>query len=608
MGVLAWSKKSWTVGIVHFFLITSLLLTLFWVVYYCQYGFDFSDEGSYIAWIADPFRYKGSVTQFGYIYNPLYRLMNSSIFHLRVANIAITFILTWIMVCVYASVVFSDSAKSKYEKYLTPAAMAIAMLAFLNWWLPTPSYNSLAMQGVIIMATGLLVLDVRDERLHILGWLAMGIGGWIVFMAKPSSAAAMGFLFLANLSFSRKLNVRGVGSGLLVATSMLAISSLYIDGSVITFIERLRSEYFFQQAFLSGDKTYTIFRINRPQLGGSLLIWFVLWVVFIIYFCLSVAKGQIGSLLSLLGYSALLLIALFPPYTVMFAPPLAMPKDNILFLSIPVGILVAVIRISMKEKKFALDFSKLNFALIVTLAAIPHAFAFGTSVNYWTAGAKVGLFWVLSGLAFIPIFDLKKAHVARIFGSAALVSILLTVQLVGSGLHDPYRQPHPLWENRFVTQVGHSGSVLILGEGFSKYITTAVKLAKQSDFVDGTPVIDLTGQSPGLLFTMGSKILGRPWIPGGYEGSDTLASLVLGQENCLDLAQAWVLFEPEGPRRLSSGVLSTYGADIDSDFLQVAKFLTPVGAGGYEFAREQYLFKPIRSNAIAYDSCLRSRE
>ena len=68
---------------------------------YSAYGIDFTDESFYLVWIANPFLYEGSTSQFGFVYHPLYSLLGSDIANLRQANILITFGLAWIFAYVF---------------------------------------------------------------------------------------------------------------------------------------------------------------------------------------------------------------------------------------------------------------------------------------------------------------------------------------------------------------------------------------------------------------------------------------------------------------------------------------------------------------------------
>src|SRR5665811_1897761 len=59
----------------------------------CGYGFDFSDEGMHLNAIAYPWDFGPSVTQFGFVYHPVYWLLDGDLELLRRFNIGLTFVL-----------------------------------------------------------------------------------------------------------------------------------------------------------------------------------------------------------------------------------------------------------------------------------------------------------------------------------------------------------------------------------------------------------------------------------------------------------------------------------------------------------------------------------
>lgn len=84
--------------------VTTLILA--WVLWYCSYGIDFTDESFYLVWMANPFNYGESVTQFGFVYHLLYELLHGDIVALRRVNILITFGLAWVLCAVFLKTVF----------------------------------------------------------------------------------------------------------------------------------------------------------------------------------------------------------------------------------------------------------------------------------------------------------------------------------------------------------------------------------------------------------------------------------------------------------------------------------------------------------------------
>jgi hypothetical protein len=164
-----------------------------------------------------------------------------------------------------------------------------------------------------------------------------------------------------------------------------------------------------------------------------------------------------------------------------------------------------------------------------------------------------------------------------------------------------------LREDNYKLDIGKSGSTLIISEGFGQYISEAIHVAKMAGFKEGTPMVDLTGQSPGILYALGASNIGTPWILGGYPGSDKFAVEALNRASCEDFSIAWLLTEANGPIKISSEILSSFGADLVKDFEIVGTVRTAEGAGGYREARLQQFFKPVRSVNIAMAACTASK-
>ena len=164
-----------------------------WLLWYCHYGFDFTDEGFYLNWISHPFNYSASLSQFGFLYHPLYQLVGGDIAALRQANVMLNFCLGWSAGWALLSRIFGVRTLSVLPKFAISAGMAssgLLSLVFAGMWLPTPSYNSLAFQGLLITAAGLFLVDKTSSRASMVGCVLIGVGGWLVFMGKPTSAAA----------------------------------------------------------------------------------------------------------------------------------------------------------------------------------------------------------------------------------------------------------------------------------------------------------------------------------------------------------------------------------------------------------------------------------
>ena len=175
----------------------------------------------------------------------------------------------------------------------------------------------------------------------------------------------------------------------------------------------------------------------------------------------------------------------------------------------------------------------------------------------------------------------------------ALAVQATTAALLQTGLEQPYRQPTPLRFNSSTLEIGSQRSKLVLEEGYAEYIASAVSIAQKAGFQLNTPVIDLSGQSPGILYAMGAENIGYAWTIGGYPGSLKFAQAVLARTSCEKLSIAWVLSEHDGPRSITSEAIVNLGAAFPSSYEHVGTWQTAEGAGGYAERRTQKLYRPV---------------
>ena len=169
----------------------------------------------------------------------------------------------------------------------------------------------------------------------------------------------------------------------------------------------------------------------------------------------------------------------------------------------------------------------------------------------------------------------------------------------------PYRQTEPLSQNNTAVTVGASHSELKLSQSNADFFRQAQDSANKAGFKVNTPVIDLTGQSPGIVYVIGGKAIGQPWMIGGYLGSEQLATAVLQSVNCREIAAAWLLVEPQSKLQISAMMLDKFGIQVKTDYHLATTFTMPAGIGGENSTinREQYLLKPTRSIKEATAVC-----
>lgn len=586
-------------------LTVSVLITaamLVWLFRLSHYGIDLTDESLHLIWMAHPFRYEESTSQYGFMYHSIYVLLAGDIAALRQINILVTFALAWALCWVVLRTTFGAQGSGKARFVALAASLATVSLLFLNSWVPTPSYYSLTLQSLLIAATGLLLCEKKTSASSIAGWLLLGVGGWLAFMAKPTTAAALAACAVVYLLAAAKLNFRLLAIAAATSAALLCLSAWAIDGSIAGFIDRLRGGVEAARLLGGGHTLTELLRIDRFTLAlKAKLLFLVTLTLAVSAACLGQAKNK---WLAGAGIVATMLLAALSLVVIFRAFPgrlYAGKFQELLILAVPVSsVVIAGVLLRLKGLR-RLD--RAHIALALVFLMLPHAYAFGTNGNYWIIGAHAGLFWILGGIAILgPLGSSAGLH--AILVPLALAGQLVTVALINTGITTPYRQPEPLWRNGYVAEFGNSGQRLVLSNDFGRYIDVAVKTAMAAGFKKDTPVIDLTGQSPGILYAMGADNIGQAWMIGGYPGSDALAEASLKKVPCTKLARAWLLLEEDGPRHISSDVLRIYNADLSKDFEVASSFQTAPGVGGYETPpRLQKVLKPIRSFEAANTAC-----
>ncbi|MDQ0134141.1 hypothetical protein J2T08_002059 [Neorhizobium galegae] len=583
------------------------LMILGWLLRYSFYGLDFTDESYYLVWMSNPFIYEVSATQFGFIYRPLYILLNGDIALLRQANIVITFSLGWCLAYTYLASLAPEVRQGRVALHITAAGLGTSSLVVFSTWLATPNYNSLAFQALIVTAIGLLLADKAITHKSFAGWITIGIGGWLAFMAKPSTAVALAVGILACLLVSGKFSLRLLLLTAATAIGLLLFSALMIDGSVSGFARRLQLGVEFGGYLGSGHTMSQILRIDNFRIRGpgQLAILSVFAATFVAIWGAWSEKSK-GAIVSLSACACFFTVtALLALSQVHKVAGLGEFEGLLIFGVVFAAVLTGLI---FGRPKPLWSLSAEQWAIATLFLVMPHIYAFGTNRNYWENGAWAGIFWLLAGVTLLRpvVSELGNWSFAM---PLALATQTVTAVLLQTGLEQPQRQTQPLRLNETTLEIGPQRSALVLSAGYATYIADAVAAAQNGGFEPDTPVIDLSGQSPGILYAIGAKNIGQAWIIGGYPGSLKLAKAALDHVPCEEIVEAWVLFEPDGPRSIPTELMSSLGTAFPQGYQEVGTWRTAEGAGGYDASRAQELYKPTApTEALSACRAIRAKE
>ena len=409
-------------------------------------------------------------------------------------------------------------------------------------------------------------------------------------MAKPSTAFALSIGIACALMISRKLSMKLLAISIVCACFLVFSSALAIDRSLFLFIERFRTGIEFAAYLGGGHSLGEIFRLDNFKLNHreTLAITFLAISSFLAARSTSSARTAaklFSFLISLVFFIAVVVLAIvWVDETAGFGHFQGMVVWGIVLSMVALGLTSGPRRPLMSD-------SVPYWGMAVLFFLMPYTFAFGTIGNYWRVGSSASIFWVFGGLVMMgPLIRSQKNLIFAL--PLVLATQAVTAALLQTGLERPYRQPQPIRNNDTPMKFGASGSELMLSAGFAKYVSEANAVAQRAGLQANTPVIDLTGQSPGILYALNAESIGQAWTIGGYPGSAKLAIAALERVSCEKIAAAWLLWEPNGQRSLPAEVMQSLGADFPTNYRQMGAWETADGAGGRKQRIQQILLAP----------------
>jgi hypothetical protein len=584
--------------------VAASLSLLGWVLLRCRSGFDFTDEGFYLNWISNPWDFHGAVSQFGFVYHPLYRLVGGDLALLRQCNVLIIFGLSCALCIVLLRSICGDWAAFSRPKRVGFLGVAVALasssLAFFDAWIPTPNYNSLTLQSLMLATIGVLAAKRELSKSSIAGWILVGVAGGVAFLAKPTTAAELGFLIFVYVIVARKFTLRGMLIAVAGAILIMIISAFVIDGSLVGFFQRYVDGLDASNRLTPSHSLSGIFRWNKFSLGKDQKFVFV--ALFVLTFAASsyaIVRSGLARVGILIAVSASIL-GIAATLGVLFTSATYMPFQPKQFLAISLGVAVAAMVFPTGTYRLL---PRHNLALVVFLAMLPHAYVFGSETDLWESSARAGLFWLLIGVVISTANAASNGAWHRLLAVVA-IAIPVSIGVLYSSMEHPYRQLESLNLQTSRVEIKHKSS-LLLSDVTASYVRALDQLTRENGFETGNTMLDLTGISPGSLYVIGARPLGVAWTLGGYSGSSDFVRAGIDRESCEAIGASWILVEPNSPQYFVPNLLQPYGINISSDYLVVGSISSSRYAPPQKF--EQQLLKPARSLEIARQACEEAR-
>lgn len=590
MAVLATSS-----GVLSAALLTA---TLWW----CRVGLDFTDEGFYLNWMAYPDQYDASVSEFGIVYHPLYWILNGNITHLRQANVLITFVLAFAVIFLIARQIRPLTVLPMWQRLALTSGLACSSLLYFGVGLLMPSYNSLVLQGALLAFCGVSLVAGSDLRQGAIAALLIGTGASLIFLAKPTSVI-VGLTVAAMVLSSRDTRWRSrvgvlLGAGACGALELIVVAWAY-DGSLGAFIDRIKVGKQLLDVLGGGAAFQRPLRWPHFRPGiGQLLVTLAATIATVCAIRALLAACVSRRCWWLTG-AALAIFAVSPLVVHSSTFTAGNVYRGLVVLAAPGAVLVVMwMTRGSRGSRSLLDSRSVSAALALLIT--PHLLAFGSSASYWSVAGFMAIFWLL-----VAVSVLAAAPPRVVVGSVAVLAVCIpffAARLLLVPLQSPYRQPSLATANVAI-EVGRPNTTIRVNPDVAAFVTTTLQGVEDAGMQPGTPVLDLTGASPTLIWIWGAVSAASPWTLGGYPGSAATAEIALRRAPCDMVARMWVLTAPGGAREISPAVLSAVDASLLEDYVETTEWLAPVAVTQASKPIKHVLYRPTRSDAQASAVC-----
>ena len=558
------------------------------------FGFDITDEGFYLNSIKFAQEYSSQLTSFGAIFHPLFIAVSGDVVNLRrlvwIVSYSVFFILFWSILRVKKN----DLGLTKFRAFLLASCFAVSVLQFSRNWLLSPNYNIAALIALAIFMLG--VLTLTQSRHLSFGAFLVSIGGVLAAFVKLPLAfcLAIYFFFLVLiLPASRSVFIKTIVASILLFSLMVFLfwggPGLYIEDLTRAYAQgshlvNERESLFAYLSWHGGLKLPTLMQLFKDIELVFLLVNFLLLFVTLAgfeYF------GKRKSRVTFLVYLVLVITTTLLLYWASYSRLIEIKGKSATLSMVLVWLIVSVVvLLRMFKLSGSAEIDKRIKPIILLSLVSPYFYAFGSSNNYWHSMSLVSIF------VYVALILMSKDRLwVYAIAAFSFVQTSSSSPLLGGSIYRQSSLEIAELSNFTELEQGALAGVSVSPE-LDQYFKHA-KATFSSNGYRGENIIDLTGASPGLIYFLGGRSAGAPWLLGGYPGSEAHALVRLSSENKNELSNSWVITE-NWRRAIDPKVLDELKLNLKECFSLTSTISLPPGVGGRKFATLQRVYRPLK--------------
>lgn len=502
-------------------------------------GLDLMDE-SYslrLTQFPDASKPAGEPYLVGFLLHPVLQLCQGDIGAFRLLGFAVTAAVSALTARSVLGVYGAHSHGTSLRRVVVLVCVSTSLMVY-QLEIRVPSYRSVTVLGLLVATAGVaMVLRRRAWP----GGVVLGLGGWLAFSGKPTSAALLAAVVLT-MVVSRRLPWQAAVGALASAAGGAAVTLAIAGLSPAEATWYLRNGARLVTLLSAYPDVLTILGGSGVRPFALLLLGTPFALLFVVLLVRHRTDGgdcgpRLVPALVLVASAAAVAtggIAAFAPRTLGYQ-----------MLAFGVLLLLPVVHLGWGHLREMFPRGSAR-VMAVVLLLMPYAYAIGSNRDVLTTTGMAAVFWaLLCGVAVLHADaasspdDPPAAGISLLF--VALVPAVVVAVAFGDGPEGPEL-------SRAGTAAPVAGGSLRLDPETAAVMTMLHEVAAREGVTRDTPVVDLSGMGAGYALGLGGRPLGRAHFYAFRDGNPS-AAFALSMVPCIQRAGAWlVVADVEGIR------------------------------------------------------------
>jgi len=548
-------------------------------------GYDINDEAYYLVWAFDPYSYHISISQFGYLWHPIYRLVEGNIGLFRIVSASA------LLIC---AITFASALNRFSDDHLAPRSenlpIVLGLGATIFWffatWVAVPGYNELNLCALLLFFSGLMFATPESRpngkksfSQTIYPALLSGASVGVIALVKPPTciaAIALGLGWLVLLRPPRALFFFCVS--VISAVVVLSISIWMIDGSFAAFLRRL---FVALEIYRLMGRPGDIHGIVNSILGpfSQDRIWKIFPAIAlgaaifgICYGICAMATGQMKrdkKLQRIASYSLIVTLGIYVAVArqVDLQAILVWYNFHAWYFTFPIMAGALMLLLILTESIEPVRWKR-QLAAAALVGSAPIAYSFGTDVTLLRHMVGASVFWAGSAMLICAMAPPDKR--TELIGVTTFLCGAVTIGLLTGVVLAPLASEAPLFQQTQPLTVGPDGARLFVDPATAGYIKSFQHMAGSAGFRAGMPIIDLSEFGPGIVFALSGSVPGLPWLGDHPDASMRAAVAVLKPIPQAQLRRAWIITGSDQNYSQVRIALRALGLNFPNDYRIVA--------------------------------------